>query len=86
MVTMGAVPETRGDKSLGDADESDDRYSMHNDGEGAGVLLCSLTRMLKFHLSKSSIKVLVPRPWLDKRRVFSTSILFKFPACNDSNL
>ena len=34
MVTMGAVPETRGDKSLGDADESDDRYSMHNDGEG----------------------------------------------------
>jgi len=26
MVTIGAVPETNRDKSLGDADESDDAY------------------------------------------------------------
>ena len=69
MVTIGAAPETRREKSLGDADESDEAYSCMMMGKEAGVILCSLTSMLKIHLSNSSIKVQVPRPWLDKQRV-----------------
>ncbi len=56
MVTIGSVPETSGDKSLGDAEDSDDKYSCIM-MEEAGGLLCSLTGMLKIHLSDSSIEV-----------------------------
>ena len=60
---------------------------MYNDGEGsAGVLLCSLTGMVKIHQSDSCLKVQVPWPWLDKRRVSSRSILFKVPGCTNSSL
>ena len=83
MVTIGAVPETRREKSLGDADESNEAYSCMMMGKEAGVLLCSLTCILKIHLSISSIKVQVPRPWLDKQRVSLTSILFKVPECTN---
>ena len=61
MVTIGAVPETNRDKSLGDADESDDAYSCIMMGKKAGVLLCSLTGMMKIHLFNCSIMVHVPR-------------------------
>ena len=57
MVTIGSVPETSGDKSLGDAEDSDDAYSCIMMEEEAGGLLCSLTGMLKIHLSDSSIEV-----------------------------
>ena len=52
----------------------------------AGVLLSSLTGMVIIHQSDSCLKVQVPRPWLDKRRVSSTSILFKVPGCTNSSL
>ena len=48
-------------------------------GKEAGVLLCSLTGMVKIHQSDSCLKVQVPRPWLDTRRLSSMSILFKVP-------
>ena len=83
MVTIGAAPETRREKSLGDADESDEAYSCRMMGKKAGNLLCSLTCILTIHLSISSIKVQIPRPWLDKQRVSSTSILFKVPGCTN---
>ena len=53
-------------------------------GKEAGVLLCSLTGMVKIHQSESSLKVQVHRPWLDKWRVSSTSILLKVPGCTNS--
>ena len=60
MVTIRSVPETSGDKSLGDAEDSDDAYSCIMIGEEAGGLLCSLTGMFKIHLLDSYIKVHVP--------------------------
>ena len=57
MGTIGSVPETSGDKFLGDAEDSDDAYSCIMMEEEAGGLLCSLTGMLKIHLSDSSIEV-----------------------------
>ena len=41
-VTIGSAPETKGDKSLGDAEDSEDVYSCIMMGEEAGGLLCSL--------------------------------------------
>ena len=67
MVTIRAVPETSGDRSLGDADESDEAYSSIMMGKEAGVLLSSLGGMVKTYKSDSCLKVQVPRPWLDKR-------------------
>ena len=59
MVTIGPAPETIGDKSLGDAEDSEDAYLCLT---MAGDLMCSLAGMLKIHLSDSSIKVHVPEP------------------------
>ena len=47
MVTIRSVPETSGDKSLGDAEDSGNAYSCIMMGEDAGGLLCSLTDMKK---------------------------------------
>ena len=61
MVTIGSVPETSGDKSLGDAEDSEDAYPFIMLGEEAGSPLCSLTGMFKIHLLyESGIKVHVP--------------------------
>ena len=57
-VTIGAVPETSGDKPLGDADESDEAYSGIMMGKEAGVLLS----MIRIHRSDSCPKVQDPRP------------------------
>ena len=59
---------------------------MYNDGKGGwcGVLICFLTDMVYIHQSDSCLKVQVPRPWLDKRRVSSTSILFKISECTST--
>ena len=54
---------------LGDAEDSEDAYSCIMIGKEAGVLLCSLTSMVKIHQSDSCLKVQISRPWLDKRRV-----------------
>ena len=61
-VTIGAVPETSGDKSLGDADESIGSHSSIMMGKEAGVLLS----MIKIHQSNSCPNVQVPRPYLNK--------------------
>ena len=67
MVTIGPAPETNGDKSLGDAEDSKDAHSCIMMGEEARGLLCSLAGMFKIHLSDSSIKVHVPEPLVYKR-------------------
>ena len=72
---MGHIPETNGDKSLGDAEDSEDAYSCIMMGEEAGGLLCSLTGMLKIHLSDSSTKVHVPEPLLYKRSKLCVSMV-----------
>jgi len=61
MVPIGSVPETSGDKSLVDAEDSEDAYPFIMLGEEAGSPLCSLTGMFKIHLLyESGIKVHVP--------------------------
>ena len=49
MVTIGSVPETIGDKSLGDAEDSEDAYPGIMMGEEARNLLFSLTDICKIH-------------------------------------
>ena len=85
MVTTGAGPESSGDKSLGDADESDEAYSGIIIEKETGVLLCSLTGMLKIHQSDICVNVQVPRPWLDKRSSAQMSILYKLFGCRCTN-
>ena len=58
MVPIRSVPETSGDKSLGDAEDSEDAYPFIMLGKEAGNFLCSLTGMFKIHLLyESGIKV-----------------------------
>ena len=57
---------TKGDNSLGDADDTEDASSVIRMGKDAGVLICSLIDMIKKRKLNSCLKVLVPRPWLDK--------------------
>ena len=57
MVTIGSVPETSGHKSLGDAEDSDDAYSCIMMREEADGHLCSLTGMLKIHLSDTIVQM-----------------------------
>ena len=79
MVTIGSVLATSGDKSLGNAEDSDDEYPGIMMGEEAGNLLCSLTGMFKIHLYESGIKVHVPRPLLNKQRFSRRLYCSKFP-------
>ena len=61
-VTIGVVPETSGNRSLGDADKSDEAFSGIVIGKEAGVFLCSLVGMIKIYQSDHCLKVQVLRP------------------------
>ena len=50
MVTIRSVPETSGDKSLSDAEDSEDAYPGIMMREEAEHLPCSLTGMFIIHL------------------------------------
>ena len=54
-VTIGVVRENSGDRSLGDADESDEAYSGIMMWKEAGVLLNSIVGMIKLHQSYSCL-------------------------------
>ena len=79
MVTIGSVLATSGDKSLGNAEDSDDEYPGIMMREEAGNLVCSLTGMFKIHLYESGIKVHFPRPLLYKQRFSRRLYCSKFP-------